>query len=92
MTSRSATAVWLESYEFQPKKSNNTVHAGTRRQMLARERAFCQTGFSDRLKNNEIRMQRANLLTKLWGVGRWTADMAGVFYFEDAAVFCQYRA
>lgn len=30
---------------------------------------------------------RARELTKIWGVGQWTADMASIFYFGDADVW-----
>ena len=31
--------------------------------------------------------QRAKQLTALWGIGQWTADMMGIFYFADADIW-----
>jgi DNA-3-methyladenine glycosylase II len=31
--------------------------------------------------------QRSEQLTEIWGVGQWTADMMGIFYFGDKDVW-----
>ena len=30
---------------------------------------------------------RSQRLTAIWGVGQWTADMMGIFYFGDADIW-----
>lgn len=32
-------------------------------------------------------LERTKRLTTLWGVGQWTADMMGIFYFGDADIW-----
>ena len=31
--------------------------------------------------------ERTHCLTEIWGVGQWTADMMGIFYFGDPDIW-----
>lgn len=54
-------------------------------------RSVCEAAQSGRLNADALRRvdhaRRTTELTKIWGVGKWTADMAGIFYFADRDIW-----
>ncbi|NER85404.1 MAG: DNA-3-methyladenine glycosylase 2 family protein, partial [Leptolyngbya sp. SIO1D8] len=54
-------------------------------------RAVAQTACTGQLDAEELRgldhRDRTQRLTAIWGVGQWTADMMGIFYFGDPDIW-----
>ena len=54
-------------------------------------RAVAQTALAGQLDAEELgaleHEERTKRLTAIWGVGQWTADMMGIFYFGDPDIW-----
>ena len=54
-------------------------------------RAIAMAALSNQLNETFLRdldhEERSRCLTEIWGVGQWTADMLGIFYFGDPDIW-----